>query len=151
MAGNLQLSSDPLSNKSVLEGTGRSATLCFVIACLLPRNLKLLRKLAEDKKADSGAGVHSVSSVGDEVLVGTRCAQLLVLDISAVRPARHRVVGEVRQQIILCAVGITGRSLVHLFLGANYAICHFSCFQVADLTTEWRRLARLLQHKSSLN
>jgi hypothetical protein len=41
-------------------------------------------------------GVHSVSSRGNEVLVGTRGGLLLVLDASAFHPARQNIVQSVR-------------------------------------------------------
>ncbi len=45
---------------------------------------------------DSIRGVHSVSSRGNEVLVGTRGGLLLVLDASAFHPARQNIVQAVR-------------------------------------------------------
>ncbi len=45
---------------------------------------------------DSMRGVHSVSSRGNEVLVGTRGGLLLVLDASAFHPARQHIVQSVR-------------------------------------------------------
>jgi len=64
---------------------------------------------------DSMRCVHSVSSMGDDILVGTRGGQLLVIDASAVHPARQQIVQLVR------AAGIFRANAAHPQSKAGWA------------------------------